>query len=564
MPSAPPLTSASASCRCAGQLTWLVLGLCLLAPQGAAVADRSDADLADADRLAGEWLREHDAERVATPDDAAEAIRRLAPHTEHARPKDWPLYFYTGGEENAYCAPYGVLYCSESLHDQLRDLPPVKASRTQDEVIAFIVAHEMSHYLHGDVGLHDGGVAGRFYEVDKVDKDRVRMQEKQADESAVRLLSEAGYGWPGIVGALAFATSTWVAQQGDGTDRYYWEAHQHSLPDHGTASERRRWIEKALLQALRDRGESDADYLTVLEGERARMERELQALDDDLRGANREEGRPLSGSPLHLRPELSARSPSMDLIFVIDSTGSMHDDIAEVRGRVTELLSAFGERIESADGTLRTAVVAYKDRDADEDYLRSWAFSEAPEDARRAIAGIVADGGGDPPEDVYAALLSAISTEEIGSWRDGVRKIIILMGDAPPKDRAGGPTLNEVAKRAEEVDPAHVHTILTGNDHAAAVAFEAIAEATGGTFRRITDASALVDALIDTIAEASGQPRPATLTGGGAPPAGASPHTGSPSRSVDWTWSALWLLLALLGMATVALVALLLLRSSRS
>jgi hypothetical protein len=137
------------------------------------------------------------------------------------------------------------------------------------------------------------------------------------------------------------------------------------------------------------------------------------------------------------------------------------------------------------------------------------------------------------------------------------------MGDAPPKDRgSGGATLAKVAARAEEVDPVHIHTVATTSDPDTVRAFEAIADATGGTFRSIDRASELPEALIETIAEAGGVEKPASLSGaaGGASPA--RPSTGLPPGrpSMDWSWVALWVLVALLGMGIVALVAAILLR----
>jgi hypothetical protein len=48
----------------------------------------------------------------------------------------------------------------------------------------------------------------------------------------------------------------------------------------------------------------------------------------------------------------------------------------------------------------------------------------------------------------------AIYTRDLGKWRNGGKKITVLMGDAPPHTKKH--TLDEVVKAAEKVDPANV------------------------------------------------------------------------------------------------------------
>jgi hypothetical protein len=125
-----------------------------------------------------------------------------------------------------------------------------------------------------------------------------------------------------------------------------------------------------------------------------------------------------------------------DLAFVIDTTGSMSDDIARVKAAASSIIEAvFDEGSGLANS--RVAIAGYKDPgetttilpftdQADLDERQSAALS--------AINSITVSGGGDIPEGVYSGLLHALSGS-LGDWRDeATTRRIVLFGDAPPKD----------------------------------------------------------------------------------------------------------------------------------
>jgi hypothetical protein len=230
------------------------------------------------------------------------------------------------------------------------------------------------------------------------------------------------------------------------------------------------------------------------------------------------------GDPILLTHSADRGAERADLVLVVDGTGSMCDDIEQVRTRTSELLGEVQETF-SEPGALRTSLVVYRDRDSEgEDFLECFAWSDGIDQTLRSLGAISADGGGDEPEDVYAGLLCAINREprdpgwgpEGDPWRDHVQKIVILMGDAPPKERPEGPDEDEVIRRAYEVDPAIVHTILCGPSADAEAAFARIAAATGGTARTIHDASELPDALLSAIGAEPPDFRPVPMGGGSA------------------------------------------------
>ena len=135
-------------------------------------------------------------------------------------------------------------------------------------------------------------------------------------------------------------------------------------------------------------------------------------------------------------PVGAAPSSDIDVAFVVDATGSMRDEIAEVRRD----LSLFVDQLEASANSFRVAVVSYKDfpeaGGSFSDYPArvDLGFSSDVDDIQLAIDGLRASGGGDFAETVFSGLDAAYSL----SWRPGVTKIAIVIGDAPPKSPEPG------------------------------------------------------------------------------------------------------------------------------
>lgn len=184
---------------------------------------------------------------------------------------------------------------------------------------------------------------------------------------------------------------------------------------------------------------------------------------------------------------------AIDLVFCIDTTGSMRDDIDAVKASASSII----DRISETSSSLRLAMVAYRDHGSD--YVtKGYPFTSDRELMRRHILDLSIGQGGDPPEAVYEALLHAIEARDLGAWRTGARRIIILMGDAPPHTRRH--TLEDVVKAARAADPAHVFPIIVaGADTATARAFSSIADRTGGVVGSTSRAADLPGELMKMV-----------------------------------------------------------------
>jgi Mg-chelatase subunit ChlD len=192
----------------------------------------------------------------------------------------------------------------------------------------------------------------------------------------------------------------------------------------------------------------------------------------------------------------------LDLIFCIDVTGSMEDDIAGVKAAASDIVNTIAAK--SKD--YRVAIIAYRDWNDSKGLpmFEDYAFSSSKDTIIANINRLSVDGGDDTPEAVFEALMRAIDSSKVGGWRAGVNKQVILMGDAPPHNPSrDGLTPAIVAKAAEDADPVVIQTLVVGlngaYDQEAVNAFKELAKLTGGNSFEAIDASKVPEALQKTI-----------------------------------------------------------------
>lgn len=145
----------------------------------------------------------------------------------------------------------------------------------------------------------------------------------------------------------------------------------------------------------------------------------------------------------------------VDVVFVVDTTGSMTDDIDAVKADMREILDHLRRRNPDA----RVGVVAY--RDVTDEYLTRTFIQLTDDDAgiEQAISAIQVTGGEDWREHVYAGINTALDGQP---WRREASQHIILMGDAPPHDDYDNdPRSYETVTRKAQTAPlrVHIHTI---------------------------------------------------------------------------------------------------------
>ncbi|HTM20827.1 MAG TPA: vWA domain-containing protein [Kofleriaceae bacterium] len=145
----------------------------------------------------------------------------------------------------------------------------------------------------------------------------------------------------------------------------------------------------------------------------------------------------------------------VDLVFVVDATGSMIDDVDAVKADMRQILAHLRERNPDS----RVGVVVY--RDIHDQFLTRTLLALDTDAGRieHAIASISVDGGDDWREHVYAGITTALTGQP---WRPTASQHIMLMGDAPPHDDYGNdPRTYESVTTMARTAPLHVriHTI---------------------------------------------------------------------------------------------------------
>jgi hypothetical protein len=130
----------------------------------------------------------------------------------------------------------------------------------------------------------------------------------------------------------------------------------------------------------------------------------------------------------------------LDLVICMDSTASMHQELAEAQGGIDDLMVFAGDVL----GGVRIAIVAYRDQ-RDEFEVRAWDFTSDVQEARARLWSLSASGGGDRPESVYAALRIALSRL---TWDPRHARTLVLVGDAPPHPGEGAPSIDLVRSAA--------------------------------------------------------------------------------------------------------------------
>ena len=116
----------------------------------------------------------------------------------------------------------------------------------------------------------------------------------------------------------------------------------------------------------------------------------------------------------------------LDVVFLIDSTGSMADEIHQIKATLESIARQVSNLPASPD--LRFGMVSYRDR-GDDYVTRLYPFDGNVRRFRAAIQNLEASGGGDYPESLNQALHEAVNDM---SWREDAIRLIFLITDAPP------------------------------------------------------------------------------------------------------------------------------------
>lgn len=121
-------------------------------------------------------------------------------------------------------------------------------------------------------------------------------------------------------------------------------------------------------------------------------------------------------------------NPKVDVVFVLDTTGSMGGLIQTAKEKIWSIATTMASAQQTPE--IRIGLVAYRDR-GDSYVTKVVDLSDDLDSVYATLMDFEADGGGDTPESVNKALYDAVHNM---SWsqQDQAYQVIFLVGDAPP------------------------------------------------------------------------------------------------------------------------------------
>lgn len=179
--------------------------------------------------------------------------------------------------------------------------------------------------------------------------------------------------------------------------------------------------------------------------------------------------------------QAATKASKLDLMLVVDTTGSMGDEISYLQAELRSIIAAITAKHRDLD--IRVGFVFYRDL-GDEYVTRTIAFDSDIGRVQGQLAQQYASGGGDYPEAMDQALIRAVGQQ----WRPDAVKSLLLVADAPPHDDKFARTW--AAAEAARAKRIHITPVAaSGVADKAEYAMRAMAAATQSRYLFLTDDS---------------------------------------------------------------------------
>ena len=183
-------------------------------------------------------------------------------------------------------------------------------------------------------------------------------------------------------------------------------------------------------------------------------------------------------------PESSPMRTELDLMLMVDTTGSMGDELKYLQTELGDVI----KRVENATGAdVQLSVNFYRDR-SDDYVVRDYGFTKNISIALDHLNDQRSSGGGDYPEAVTAALDNGINGHQ---WRNMSEKIMLLVLDAPPHKDDALQSLKPLIQQAAKLGIRIIPVASSGVDTDTEFLCRCMAMATGGTYTFLTDDSGI-------------------------------------------------------------------------
>jgi uncharacterized protein YegL len=163
--------------------------------------------------------------------------------------------------------------------------------------------------------------------------------------------------------------------------------------------------------------------------------------------------------PFYASTSAAIAKPTVEVAFVLDTTGSMGGLIEGAKRKIWSIATAIVDS--NPDAEVRMGLVAY--RDIGDDYVtKKFDLTTDIQELYARLLELKARGGGDWPESVNEALDVAVNKLQWSGSGDA-RKIVFLIGDAPPHMDYAQDTKYPVTLAVAKQKDIIVNTVLAGN-----------------------------------------------------------------------------------------------------
>jgi len=184
---------------------------------------------------------------------------------------------------------------------------------------------------------------------------------------------------------------------------------------------------------------------------------------------------------------IASQNPKVDVVFVLDTTGSMSGLIQTAKEKIWSIASTMASAQPTPE--IRIGLVAYRDR-GDQYVTKIVDLSDDLDSVYATLMDFEAGGGGDTPESVNKALYDAVNHM---SWSEGEQayQVVFLVGDAPPHMDYNEVRYPQIVASAKEKGIV-INTIQCGGIPTTAAPWTQIASLGQGTFFQVEQAGGAV------------------------------------------------------------------------
>ncbi|MBL1320105.1 MAG: VWA domain-containing protein, partial [Methylophaga sp.] len=190
---------------------------------------------------------------------------------------------------------------------------------------------------------------------------------------------------------------------------------------------------------------------------------------------------PIIIDPVVIPTVATINKPKIEVVFVLDTTGSMSGLIDAAKEKIWSIASTMASAQNAPD--IKMGLVAYRDR-GDAYVTQSVSLSNDLDSMYAKLMDYQADGGGDSPESVNQALYEAVNNMT-WSQDQNTYKVIFLVGDAPAhmdyQDDVKYPETIKVAKTKGII----INTIQAGQDSATTANWQQMASLANGDYFQV-------------------------------------------------------------------------------